>query len=64
MSDRDYLAAQGGDLSYWKGNPMQEQQKTDAQRALEALDQAWAYFTPEKRVESQAPVYEDLPLAA
>ncbi|KHQ55243.1 hypothetical protein [Mameliella alba] len=46
---------------------MQEQQKTSAQRALEALealDQAWAYFTPEKRVESKAPVYEDLPLAA
>ena len=43
---------------------MQEQQKNNAQRALEALDQAWAYFTPEQRAESKAPVYEDLPLAA
>ncbi|WP_281421430.1 hypothetical protein [Mameliella sediminis] len=43
---------------------MQEQSKTKAQEALEALDQAWAYFTPEKRIESQAPVYEELPLAA
>ncbi|WP_323770494.1 hypothetical protein [Antarctobacter sp.] len=43
---------------------MNEQQKTKAQAALEALNQAWACYTPEKRPESTAPVYEDLPLAA
>lgn len=43
---------------------MEEQQKTPAQSALDALDQAWAYFTPEPLKPSTVPVYEDLPLAA
>lgn len=43
---------------------MKQQQKTSAQAALDALDQAWAYYTPEPRKASDAPVYEDLPLAA
>ncbi|WP_255446333.1 hypothetical protein [Tropicibacter alexandrii] len=43
---------------------MKEQQKTPAELALEALEQAWAYFTPEPRKPSESPVYEDLPLAA
>jgi hypothetical protein len=45
---------------------MKEQQKPNpnAAAALRALNEAWAYYTPEKRVESTAPVYEDLPLAS
>ncbi|WGW03907.1 hypothetical protein [Tropicibacter oceani] len=43
---------------------MQEQQKTPAQKAIEVLEQAWAYYTPEQRPASTAPVYEDLPIAA
>ncbi|MGP6088169.1 hypothetical protein [Antarctobacter jejuensis] len=43
---------------------MQEQQKSKAQEAREILEQAWAYYTPQQRPESQMPVYEDLPLAA
>ncbi|WP_417206453.1 hypothetical protein [Antarctobacter sp.] len=43
---------------------MTEKQTTKAQAALEALNQAWAYYTPEKRPESTAAVYEDVPLAA
>jgi hypothetical protein len=35
-----------------------------AQAALEALEQAYAYYTPEKRPEAQTPVYEEYPLAA
>lgn len=40
---------------------MQEHQNTAADRAREALkilDQAWAYYTPEARPVSDAPVYE------
>ena len=40
---------------------MTEQQK---KAALEALDQAWAYFTPQPQHVPAVPVYEDLPLAA
>ncbi|MFW2588939.1 hypothetical protein [Sagittula sp. SSi028] len=43
---------------------MQDTTKTAAERALEDLDQAFAYYTPEPRPESTAPVYEDLPEAA
>ncbi|CUH77966.1 hypothetical protein [Tropicibacter naphthalenivorans] len=43
---------------------MNEQQKTPAEQALEVLEQAWAYFTAEPIKASDAPVYEDLPLAA
>lgn len=43
---------------------MKEQQTTPAQDALEVLEQAFAYFTPEPRKPSTAPVYEDLPTAA
>lgn len=43
---------------------MNTQQKAKAKAALEALEQAWAYYTPEKRPVSTAPVYETLPLAA
>lgn len=38
--------------------------KTKAQRTLADLEQAWAYYTPEKQIESRVPHYEDLPLAA
>ncbi|WP_425099813.1 hypothetical protein [Tropicibacter sp. S64] len=47
---------------------MSEQQQNPqfqaAKAALEALDQAWAYFIPEPREPVQTPVYEDIPLAA
>ncbi|SNS80660.1 hypothetical protein [Antarctobacter heliothermus] len=43
---------------------MKENQKSKANAALEALNQAWAYYTPERRPECTVPVYEDLPLAA
>ncbi|WP_425071935.1 hypothetical protein [Sagittula sp. S175] len=47
---------------------MQEQSKKvhdiKAEAALRILEQAWAYFTPEPRVVSTMPVYEDLPLAS
>ena len=59
-----YLFIQGGGLSQPKGNPMKAQKKTKARIALDLLDQAWAYYTPEKRIESRGPVNEDLPLAA
>ncbi|WP_168798015.1 hypothetical protein [Pacificoceanicola onchidii] len=39
-------------------------QSAAARAALEALEQAWAYFTPETRKEADTPVYEDIPLAA
>ncbi|MCT4554736.1 MAG: hypothetical protein N4A53_08630 [Pelagimonas sp.] len=38
--------------------------KEQKKAALDALNQAWAYYTPERRPASDAPVYEDLPLAA
>ena len=40
---------------------MTEQQK---KAALDALNDAWAYFTPQPRPVPAVPVYEDLPLAA
>ncbi|MFZ7092029.1 hypothetical protein [Primorskyibacter sp. 2E233] len=43
---------------------MNKLQKSPAERALEALEQAWAYYTPEKRPVCESPVYEDLPVAA
>ncbi|MFW2543378.1 hypothetical protein ACN2XU_12105 [Primorskyibacter sp. 2E107] len=39
-------------------------QSKSAAAALEALEQAWAYFTPEPRKAGNSPVYEDIPLAA
>lgn len=43
---------------------MAQQEITKARQALEALDQAWAYYTPEPRLVSTSPIYEDIPLAA
>lgn len=39
-------------------------QSDKAKNALKDLEQAWEYYTPEKLPASDAPVYEDLPLAA
>lgn len=44
--------------------PQQDPQSQAAKAALEALEQAFAYYTPEARTPSEAPVYEDIPLAA
>lgn len=63
-AQRDYLAGQGGKTLKEKANPMKKQHEIDAKAALEVLEQAWAYYTPQPRVVSNAPVYEDLPLAA
>ena len=38
--------------------------ETAAAAALAALNEAWAYFTPEAPIESDAPVYEAFPEAA
>lgn len=35
-----------------------------AQAALEALNEAWAYFEAETLIVDEAPAYEDLPVAA
>ncbi|WP_299921053.1 hypothetical protein [uncultured Pelagimonas sp.] len=43
---------------------MAQQNKTKAQQALEALEQAWAYYTPEPHPVPVGPAYEDIPLAA
>ncbi|MBB3985998.1 hypothetical protein GGQ68_002336 [Sagittula marina] len=43
---------------------MQEQTKSPAQRALDALNEAFAYYTPTPRPASTAPVYDDMPFAA
>lgn len=43
---------------------MAQQDQNKAQMALEALEQAWAYYTPEPRQVATSPVYEDIPLAA
>ena len=40
---------------------MTEQQKT---AALDALNDAWAYYTPQQRPVPAVPVYEDIPFAA
>lgn len=61
---RVYLAQQGGETLNEKANPMKKHREIDARAALAALEQAWAYYTPEPRPASDAPVYEDLPLAA
>ncbi|EBA08109.1 hypothetical protein [Sagittula stellata] len=44
--------------------PLKEQQPTKAQAALAALDEAWSYYMPEKRLVALTPEYEDLPLAS
>lgn len=59
-----YLARQGGETLHEEANPMKKHHEIDAKSALEALEQAWAYHTPRPRPVSDAPVYEDLPLAA
>lgn len=43
---------------------MVRKQTSAADQALAALEQAWAYYTPEPRKAPCMPVYEDLPLAA
>lgn len=43
---------------------MAQQIKTKAQQALDALEQAWTYYTPEPPLVSTSPVYEEIPLAA
>lgn len=43
---------------------MKYNRKEEAEAALAALEQAWAYYTPVPMPVSDAPVYEDLPLAA
>lgn len=47
---------------------MSNQSDRKAQDALDALDQAFAYYTPEKRPECKSPAYDDAvelpPLAA
>jgi hypothetical protein len=47
-----------------EGNPMAQDENLKAKTALEILEQAYAYYTPEKRPEAQTPVYEEYPLAA
>ncbi len=41
-----------------------QSQAVKAQQALEALNQAWEYYTPQPIVAFNSPAYDDTPLAA
>ncbi|MCT4609835.1 MAG: hypothetical protein N4A70_11585 [Pelagimonas sp.] len=41
---------------------MEDQKSRKAAEALEALEQAYSYYTPEKRPECESPAYDERPL--
>lgn len=64
-TDRFSAMSRSGEDMFSKGNsPMSDIQNIKAKQALEALEQAYAYFTPEPRPEFKSPAYDEMPVAA